>query len=133
MPPRPGFSFAPRVARIDAGAATPLFAMIASSDHVPWQVLDEFVSRRVLQSGTSLMLVEFKFRQGGVGAPHSHAEHEQVGYIQRGRFEVTVGGHTRVLTAGGSYYAAPNVTHGVRALEDGVIVDAFTPLRRDLL
>lgn len=107
--------------------------MIKKADEIPWQTLDEYVSRRVLQTGTALMLVEFRFRKGGVGKPHSHTGHEQVGYIQSGQFEVTVGGITQVLSAGDSYYAARNVTHGVRALEDGVIVDAFNPNRDDFL
>ena len=70
---------------------------------------------------------------GGIGALHHHTEHEQVGLITSGRFEVTVGDSTRVLGPGDSYYAAKNTPHGVRALEDGTIIDAFTPLRRDFL
>ncbi len=107
--------------------------MIVQGEKIPWTALDDKVSRRILQSGDSLMLVEFKFRQGGVGAVHSHADHEQVGYIIKGRFEVTLGEETRVIGAGDSYYAAHNVPHGVVALEDGVIVDAFTPVREDFL
>jgi len=107
--------------------------MIVQGEQVPWQTLDDSVSRRVLQTGDSLMLVEFRFKQGGVGAVHSHAEHEQVGYIVEGRFEVTLGEASRVVGPGDSYYAAHNVPHGVVALEDGVIVDAFTPVRQDFL
>ena len=107
--------------------------MITEGSSVPWLQLDEHVSRRVLQNGATLMLVEFRFRQGGIGAMHSHTDHEQVGYITAGRFEVTVGDDTRVLSAGDSYYANKNVPHGVKALEDGVIIDAFTPIREDFL
>ena len=107
--------------------------MLTLARDIAWQSLDEHVSRRVLQTGDALMLVEFRFRAGGIGALHHHTEHEQVGLITSGRFEVTVGDSTRVLGPGDSYYAAKNTPHGVRALEDGTIIDAFTPLRRDFL
>lgn len=107
--------------------------MIVHGEKIPWLALDDKVSRRILQSGDGLMLVEFQFRKGGIGAVHSHADHEQVGYIIQGRFEVTLGEETRVIGAGDSYYAARDVSHGVVALEDGVIVDAFTPIREDFL
>jgi quercetin dioxygenase-like cupin family protein len=105
--------------------------MIIQGQTVPWIEIDDHVSRRVLQSGDTLMLVEFCFRKGGIGAVHSHEEHEQVGYIIKGRFEVRLGQDTRIIGPGDSYYAARNVPHGVVALEDGVIVDAFTPIRQD--
>jgi len=94
----------------------------------------EKTSRRVLIHGPALMLVEFRFMKGGVGVPHKHEEHEQVGYIAKGSFEITVDGEKRTVKAGDSYYAAKNVLHGVAALEDdSVIIDAFTPPRVDFL
>lgn len=91
-------------------------------------------SRRVLISGPALMLVEFRFEKGGVGAPHRHEEHDQVGYIARGSFELTVDGEVRTVRTGDTYYAGRNVPHGVVALEDdSVIIDAFTPPRADFL
>jgi quercetin dioxygenase-like cupin family protein len=91
-------------------------------------------TRRVLIHGPALMLVEFRFQKGGVGTPHKHEEHEQVGYIAKGSFEITVDGQTRTVHTGDTYYAAKNVVHGVVALEeDSVIIDAFTPPRADFL
>lgn len=107
--------------------------MITSACDIPWQPIDHAVSRRVLQSGDALMLVEFRFAAGGVGALHHHPDHEQVGLVTAGRFEVTVGDVTRELGPGDSYHAARNVSHGVRALTDGNLIDAFTPIRLDFL
>ena len=90
--------------------------------------------RRVLIPGPAMMLVEFRFQKGGVGTPHKHEEHEQVGYIAKGSFEITVDGKVQVVHAGDTYYAARNVMHGVVALEeDSVIIDTFTPPRADFL
>ena len=40
---------------------------------------------------------------------------------------------TWVAEAGDSYYAAPQQSHGARALEDGIVLDVFTPIREDFL
>ena len=94
----------------------------------------EKCQRRVLIPGPEMMLVEFRFQKGGIGTPHKHEEHEQVGYIAKGSFELSVDGRTQVVRAGDTYYAAKNVLHGVVALEeDSVIIDTFTPPRADFL
>ena len=94
----------------------------------------EKCQRRVLIPGPEMMLVEFRFQKGGIGTPHKHEAHEQVGYIAKGSFELTVDGLTQVVHAGDTYYAAKNVMHGVVALEeDSGIIDTFTPPRADFV
>jgi len=39
----------------------------------------------------------------------------------------------KILSCGDSFFAGENVEHGVRALEDSVILDVFTPQREDFL
>lgn len=107
--------------------------MLVKGNDVQGHRLSEQVERKVLAHSGSLMLVEFRFAKGGVGQPHCHADHEQIGYIVEGAFEVTVGDRKRVLCRGDCYYAGRNVMHGVVAMEDGMIVDAFTPIRKDFL
>jgi quercetin dioxygenase-like cupin family protein len=107
--------------------------MISTGNDVQATELDSKVSRKILLHQNSMMLVEFTFKKGGIGQPHSHEDHEQIGYIAKGIFEVIVGDQTKTLSCGDSYYAAKNEIHGVVALEDGVIIDAFTPIREDFL
>jgi len=107
--------------------------MIAQDKDAEAVVLDELVTRKILLHQNSMMLVRFDFKKGGVGVPHSHTDHEQIGYIAEGVFEVISGDEKKVLSKGDSYYAAKNEIHGVVALEDGVIIDAFTPIRDDFL
>lgn len=99
-----------------------------------WEQVDEKVRRRIVSVGEELMLVEYIFQKGGIGQPHKHEEHEQMGYIAQGSFEVICGDSKTILKKGDSYHAPKNVIHGVVCLEnDSVIIDAFTPLRTDLL
>lgn len=92
----------------------------------------EGVERRVLSHGGKLMAVEFRFQKGAIGALHNHP-HEQIGYVVSGSFEVEMDGKKEILIAGDTYYVAPNVVHGVVALEDSVVFDVFTPHREDFL
>ena len=50
--------------------------------------------RRVILHTDELMMVEFAFEKGGVGALHSHP-HVQASYVAEGRFEVTIDGRHR--------------------------------------
>lgn len=96
-------------------------------------VLDPLVSRKVLPCGENLMMVEVHFKKGGVGAPHSHAEHSQLSYVLSGRFEAIVGNEKKILEKGDGFVADKNVIHGLTALEDSVVLDTFTPPRADFL
>ncbi|WP_371372688.1 cupin domain-containing protein [Sporomusa aerivorans] len=105
-----------------------------SNTNLPYKQLDEKTTRRVLSYGQDLMLVEFVFKQGGVGTPHKHEEHEQIGYVAQGSFELMVGEEKSIIKRGDTYYAPRNTLHGVVALEDdSILIDAFTPIRADFL
>ena len=88
--------------------------------------------RAVLSERPEMMLVAFSFEPGAIGALHSHP-HTQVSYVAEGSFDVTVDGVTQRLDAGSSFIVAPNLVHGVVALEKGLLIDTFTPRRDDFL
>jgi quercetin dioxygenase-like cupin family protein len=96
-------------------------------------ITPEGAQRRLLSYGGGMMLVQFTF-EAGVSAPvHSHP-HEQVGYVVSGEIELIMeGGERTRLTAGGSYYVAPNVRHGIITYAPTVLIDCFTPIREDFL
>jgi quercetin dioxygenase-like cupin family protein len=106
--------------------------MIIKSTEIEALDLGEGVTRKILASGGGMMTVQFDFERGAVGYLHTHP-HEQVGYVVRGRFEATLAGKKSIIEAGDTYYVSPNVEHGVVALEDGVLLDVFTPQREDFL
>lgn len=88
--------------------------------------------RRVILSLPELMLVEFSFDAGGIGALHSHP-HVQSSYVAEGVFEVTIDGVTETIAAGGAYIVPSGLVHGVKALTAGRLIDSFTPRRDDFL
>lgn len=98
----------------------------------PWKTVAEGVTRQILSYGPDLMLVRVRFEPGAVGALHNHP-HRQATYVAEGSFEVTVGESQRTLKAGDTFFAAAEVFHGVKALEQGMLIDCFTPARTDFL
>ena len=98
----------------------------------PWVEVAPGNRRRVLLHTKELMLVEFGFDSGAIGALHSHP-HVQASYVAEGRFEVTIDGKSEIVAAGGSFIVPSGLVHGVRALEPGRLVDSFTPCRADFL
>lgn len=97
-----------------------------------WETVGEGVQRQLLGHDDALMLVRVRFAAGAVGAVHHHP-HRQVTYVESGSFRVTLGGEERTLIAGDTFFASPEVPHGVAALEAGSLLDVFTPARQDFL
>ena len=89
--------------------------------------------RRVLAHSENVMSVEVMFENGAEGAPHTHP-HEQISYCLSGEFEYTVDGVTKLLSVGDSVYIPGDVIHGCKLIsEKGVLLDIFTPERKDFL
>ncbi|OLS41063.1 cupin domain-containing protein [Bacillus sp. MRMR6] len=90
------------------------------------------VKREILSSEGSMMLVKVHLAEGFFGDPDKHPE-EQISYIEKGKVEFEVNGEKRILTVGDKQYIPPNVEHRVRVIEECVILDMFSPIRKDLL
>ena len=107
--------------------------IVADATHEPPVTTPEGAERRILSYGGGMMLVQFTFDAGVTAPVHSHP-HEQIGYVVSGEIDLMMEGQeTTRLTAGCSYYVAPNVRHGIITRTPTVLVDCFTPIREDFL
>ena len=106
--------------------------MIIKNSEIDYTILDEKCRRKILAHSENLMMVEVTFDKDGVGALHKHV-HEQISYISKGSFEFDIEGEKTLVKQGDSIYIPTNALHGVRALEDAIIIDVFTPRREDFL
>lgn len=97
-----------------------------------WTQAEPGVKRKIFQPGQTIMMMEVHFEAGAEGYEHSHP-HEQLTYCLKGSFEFRIDGEIHHLTAGETIYIPSGYKHGVTALESGVLLDSFTPLREDLL
>ena len=90
------------------------------------------VSREVLSSTGSLMLVKVNLAEGFIGDVDQHPQ-EQISYIEKGIVEFEVGGIKTILHQGDAQYIPSNVKHQVKVIEECAILDVFTPVRQDIL
>ena len=99
---------------------------------LPWENPGPGIRRQIMGYDGQLMIVKVHFDKGAVGTLHEHY-HSQATYVASGRFELTIGDKKQVLEAGDGYYVAPDELHGCICLEEGVLIDVFSPVRADFL
>ena len=93
--------------------------------------LAEGVSLKAVH-GEKIMLSFVELEAGSV-VPHHHHEHEQMGYVISGEFELTIGDETKTCRPGDSYLAPSNVPHSVKVSDKGPakVLDVFSPPREE--
>lgn len=92
------------------------------------------LARRVTIAGRSLMLCRYEVKKGCAFEPHVHNE-EQMGFVISGQIEFIVGPLRQpIIFEGGSFFRFDSgEPHGSRVLEDAVVIDVFSPVRKDYL
>jgi quercetin dioxygenase-like cupin family protein len=99
---------------------------------LPVVEVDGGLTRKLMGYDGQLMLLEVKFKTGSIGYQHQHF-HSQSSYIASGVFEVTINGEKKILRQGDGFYVEPDVIHGAVCLEEGIIIDTFSPMRLDFI
>ncbi len=77
------------------------------------------------------MFVKVELKKDFHGDVDQHVE-EQISYIESGSVEFEVGGVRTILEKGDVQYIPSNVEHRVKVIQDCVLLDVFTPLRKEL-
>ena len=101
-------------------------------DQIPWEDAAPGIQRQLYGFNSSIMLVKVKFEKGAVGTLHQHY-HSQVSYVESGVFELNISNEKKILKKGDGYFVLPNIIHGCTCIEEGVLIDVFSPLREDFL
>ncbi|TVZ26690.1 Cupin domain-containing protein [Gillisia sp. Hel_I_86] len=101
-------------------------------DDIAWETVGEGVKRKIMGYDDKIMLVQVSFKKDSIGPMHEH-HHSQVTYVVSGQFKLTIGEETKVLKGGDSFYIPPHVMHGALCLEDGMLIDVFSPIREDFM
>ena len=97
-----------------------------------WDVLGGGVSRKFLGYDNQIMMVRVKFETGALGAPHQHF-HTQATFCVSGKFEFEIDGVKQIVEGGDGVYIEPNLLHSAVCLEEGELIDTFSPVREDFL
>lgn len=105
---------------------------LIEDSQIPWEDLGGGIKRKIMAHDEQMMIVKVAFEKGGVGAMHSHP-HTQASYVESGVFELTIGDEVKSLSKGDVYFVPSGIEHGAVCLEEGVLIDVFTPRREDFL
>lgn len=92
----------------------------------------EGITRRTLTHGERMLLVEFTVRAGSVFPEHQHP-YEQIGYLCTGKGRLWIGTEAHNLSQGSSWCIPGGVSHRGEFSEDSVVIDVFSPVRKDYL
>lgn len=106
--------------------------MFLESSNYYWEKIDDNLERAVVGYDEALMLTIVRFKKGGIGYLHQHI-HSQVAYIASGIFEVQIKEEKKILKIGDSFFIPSNLIHGVVCLEEGVLIESFSPMRKDFI
>ena len=102
------------------------------AEQMEWEDLGGGVSRKIMGWDNQIMMVKVKFEKGAEGSPHQHFQ-TQTTYCAKGKFEFIIGDEKQVVKYGDGVYVPPNILHGAVCLEEGVLIDVFSPVREDFL
>lgn len=102
------------------------------NDAIEWEPAGEGIKRQIYGYDGQIMLVKVAFEKGAIGYEHQHF-HSQCTYVASGEFEITINGEKQVLKAGDGFYVQPDLIHGARCIESGLLIDVFSPSRQDFL
>ena len=98
---------------------------------IPWEDVNDQVSRKVIM-GDRVMMVMYRFQAGLTWPEERHAA-EQGAYVLKGKFELHSEGEKHVLLPGDSYFIESNVPHYSHFVEQTVLIDIFSPPRKELM
>lgn len=99
---------------------------------VDWLELGDGIRRKVMAQNESMMIIKVSFEQRAIGTLHYHP-HTQASYISKGKFEISIGSEKSILEAGDVFFVPSGEVHGVVCLEEGELIDVFSPRRDDFL
>lgn len=97
-----------------------------------WKPVSPGIHRQILAYDDKIMMVKVKFEKGGVGGLHNHLQ-SQVTHVVKGTFEMTIGENKHIIKEGDSFFVPPFITHGCVCLEEGLLLDVFSPPREEFL
>lgn len=90
------------------------------------------VKFKTLTYGDNTSLGEFLLEKGYVIPNHKHPN-EQTGYLVSGKITLAIDGKDFEAEAGDSWNIPGNVEHSVTVHQDSVVVEVFSPARKDYL
>jgi quercetin dioxygenase-like cupin family protein len=97
-----------------------------------WIEIKPGIRRKVFPPGEQMLSILIDFKEGAFGEEHAHP-HEQLGFVVSGKLEMVIDGALHNIAAGQQIHIQGNARHSIKALEDSVVLEIFTPVREDII
>ena len=104
--------------------------MYGMSTHDGYTEILNGIKIKTINYGESTLMTEFLLDQNAVLPEHSH-QHEQTGYLVKGKIKLFIGDSQKELKPGDSWNIPSNVRHKAEIIEDSVAIEVFSPCRED--
>ncbi len=104
--------------------------MFYTKDESGYQGRSPLSKMKTLVYGEKTLMAEFRSKAGNVLKEHSHP-YEQTGYVVQGKLTLFIDGVPHQASAGDAWCIAADVPHGAEAIEDTIVVEVFSPARKD--
>src|SRR5579863_8276493 len=98
-------------------------------NEVKKEQINPLMSRQMIH-GATMTIARLEIRQGATVPEHSH-HNEQITTVESGRMRFRIGGQDLTLGPGESLHIPAHLPHSAEVLEDGVVIDVFSPPRED--
>lgn len=86
----------------------------------------------VLAVGQNSMITKMHYKDNEKVPFHSHPN-EQSGFVVSGSYRIKIDDGDEIIHSGDSYSIPANTQHSFEVLEPGIVIDFFTPIRKDYL
>ena len=107
------------------------YAISKHNDELGTEMM-EGVKRKTLVYGDETILCKFSLNKDKSIPLHSHP-YEQTGYLLSGELLFIIDGSNYSLSAGDNWCIKKNIEHSVLVIEDSVIIEIFSPVRKDYI
>lgn len=101
-------------------------------DKLPFEPVNDQVSRK-MAVGQNAMILKHTVKKGFQSEINETHINEQFTYVLEGKLEVRAEERTSLLAKGDMLIIPPNKPHTLKALEDTIILDVFSPVRTEWL
>ena len=106
--------------------------MFAKYDETGYRELSPGIAKKTLVYGDKTLMAKFRLQKGHELPEHSHP-HEQTGTLVSGAIRFVVDGEAFSAQAGDSWCIPGDVPHSAEILEDAIVLEVFSPCRRDYI
>lgn len=86
----------------------------------------------LLSHGPESMVTKMLYKKEDIVPFHNHPN-EQSGYVISGKYRITFEDYDQLIGPGDSYTIPYGVNHRIEIIEQGEVIDVFTPPRTDYL